>query len=284
MKEAWIAVFRDDLTSKVFSVPSDSDDVLFWIKRFENGQMSGVTHQGNTKPLRSFEFYNSKLLPAVLSADILEYKWTCTGVEEIKHDNQGSSCNCTITDPNNVSVKINLSGYFVRDGGNFGWTPFLDENLYFSAVILLLRMLAHFSNWKELALKKPTIFEDITQVNGVPQSIYNYLHKRKEVLSEVHNQTFDKIAHLKIPVDVTDIIQAIKSKANKLHPSDTMKLGPLEDWIVKESLGNQYTFTSLINFREVNQQSKSFRLDADVSIRLIGDLEHDFDVLEVRLF
>jgi len=170
MKQDWIAVFEDDFDARVFLEPGKSEDVMYWIKRFENGKIHTAVSTGNRYALRSFEFFdkNFNLVNIKFSKNT---GWMCTKVEEPSLDAWGSNCFCHITDVTGRSFKVRISGMY-----NCGNHQIRDVS-YFTALMIFLEMLYEFEDWKDLEKKSKKLYIEITTGSGIPISVFEEVYQ-----------------------------------------------------------------------------------------------------------
>jgi hypothetical protein len=180
MKTDWIAVFKSDYTSKVFFEAVPSNDVLFWIKRYENGLTHTATSTGNIMRLRNFEFYTKDLEPTILSYDG-KNSWSCSEILEKIKDRLGSRCIIKLSDPLGDIKEIRMSGWYSRQG----WNPSIDEDLYFTALIVFLKDMSTYESWANLAKINPSLYTDIVEHNGVPQIIFEEIERRNNAIRQI---------------------------------------------------------------------------------------------------
>ncbi|AYL97758.1 hypothetical protein [Mucilaginibacter celer] len=174
LKEDWIALFDKDLLSKTFLWPGNSNQILYWIKRYENGKYHYPRTTNNKYKLRSFEFFDSQLKPTALEYGGLN-KWECVRLEEKALDASGSYCFCSIKDPLENSLSVRMHGRWNTSHG--GFVTSISQDLYISCLMLFLKELSVYKNWEDLKVNNLEMFTDITKLNGVPQSIFERVEK-----------------------------------------------------------------------------------------------------------
>ena len=167
----WIAVFKRDNICKIFKTPAMSDDVAYWIKRFEDGRNHIPVSTGNVYQLRSFEIFDTNLMKTSLQA--VSGGWKCNQViEEYLTKPSGSNCKWIIEDTNNISKSILATGNLV--GYNLGR---LNEDLDFTAIMVLLKWFSKYKTWNELELKQPNLYNHFVD-HCVPISLFTFIEKK----------------------------------------------------------------------------------------------------------
>jgi len=174
MKQEWLAVVERNLTSMVFSTSAFSDDVLYWIKRFGNGNYHTAVSTDNTYELRSFEFYDKNLTPCIITYGRIN-KWKCLKIKETSLDRTGSHCLITIADPKDQIQEIRMFGLNSEYHGGFRMA--INENFYFTAIILFLNLLSKYIDWEHLEKRDFNLFNDIKNHSGVPLYIFDETEK-----------------------------------------------------------------------------------------------------------
>jgi len=170
IKTDWIAVFKRDNICKVFKTPAMSDDVAYWIKRFEDGRTHIPVSTGNIYQLRSFEIFDTNLMEASLQP--VHDGWKCNQVtEDYLTRPSGSHCKWVIEDTNNISKSILATG-----GLGYGLGR-LNEDLDFTAIMFLLKWFAKYKTWDELNLKESDLYNYFV-VYSVPISLFTYIEKK----------------------------------------------------------------------------------------------------------
>lgn len=179
-KTDWIALFHSDYTSQVFFEAVASNAVLFWIKRSENGRTHRATSTGNIMQLRNFEFYTKNLEPTIFAYDN-KNSWSCAEIRETSKNRLGSSCFIKLVDPLGDMKEIRMSGWYSRPG----WNPSINEDLYFTALILFLKEMSTYESWANLSVTNPSLYTDIVEHNGIPQIIFEETEKRNHTIRQI---------------------------------------------------------------------------------------------------
>ena len=177
--EDWIAIFKNDLSSKVFLKPGISDDILYWVKRFSNGKQYTPSSTYNTYALRDFEIFDSQLQPAEMFYKET-YRWDCTGINEGGRDAYGSYCSCYIKDSIGTVLNINISGQVPTTGG---YQIALEQHLYFPAIVFFLRFLSQYQSWTDVE----NYDNSITKGIGIPVKIFEKVNNRNNYFKDLNN-------------------------------------------------------------------------------------------------
>jgi len=154
----------------VFSTSAFSNDVLYWVKRYDNGHYHTAVSTGNRYELRSFEFYDGNISPCIITYGRIN-KWKCLKVKETGLDKTGSRCLITIADPKDQIQEIRMCGLNSKYYG--GFRTAINENFYFTAIILFLNLLSKYTDWEHLEKRDFNLFDDIKNHTGVPLYIFD---------------------------------------------------------------------------------------------------------------
>ncbi|WP_029275109.1 hypothetical protein [Pedobacter borealis] len=170
----WVAVFKNDFTSKTFKDYVYSDDVLFWIKRTNNLLVHTANSTGNTYFMRNFLFFNQKLEETYIYYSL--NSWKCNDLEETGRDYFGSYCKVSIEDPKGISRTFYLNGDRPSQLS-------LPENLYFTYILFFLKSLDQYKDWNDISIKCKDIYEDYFQKQQIPvniiETVYLNFQERK---------------------------------------------------------------------------------------------------------
>ncbi|RZA02872.1 MAG: hypothetical protein EOP47_05200 [Sphingobacteriaceae bacterium] len=161
----WIGIF-DDNSSKIFDFPASSNQILYWVRRYEDGRKHIPVTTGNVYNLRSFDIFDNNLEQTSLTN--LECNWKCTTINEIYLDRpNGSTCLWNITDSEGRSISLKATGK-IKHGR-------LNEDLDVTAIMVLLDWLSIYLNWQDLNTKEPALFKHMND-HCVPLSLFNFVH------------------------------------------------------------------------------------------------------------
>lgn len=183
-KEEWIALFKKDYISKVFLKPGSSDEVLYWIKRHEDGRFHIPVTTGNIYSLRSFEFYDANLNVTSFRSRGTN-KWVCESFREKSLDAHGSFCECDIKDPDGYVVTLLFRGMNGINHGGFQTT--IDGNLYMSVLMFFLKRLSSASSWKQLEIEDEELHNHLSISKSVPTEFFYKIEQREYKLREYLN-------------------------------------------------------------------------------------------------
>lgn len=173
----WIAIFKNDLTSKVFTEPVKSGNVIYWIKRFEDGRYHRPTTTNNKYALRSFDIFDANFKLAHLQCD--NGDWKCLTFKEHSLDYWGSSCSCIIEDKHNVQLKVSVHGKYPRS--NFNNNASISADLYPISLLFFLKLLSNYECWESLRIENKRLMQEITK--GVPRRIFRQVDRREIFLT-----------------------------------------------------------------------------------------------------
>lgn len=168
----WIAVFKNDLSCKVFQEPGRSEDVLYWVKRTENGKFHTASSTGNTYALRNFNIYSEIMEPTLFACEGEDSNWQCTSIVESSLDYWGSLCFASISDDKGKKIDVRVYGRYASHTN-----ASIADYLYPRAIMYFLTYLSMYNDWSKFELENPTLFDDITNHNGIPSAVFELVNE-----------------------------------------------------------------------------------------------------------
>ncbi len=189
MKEDWIAIFKD-YSCKVFTSAISSNDVLYWIKRYENGRTWTAKSTGNIKNLRSFLIFDNELNPTELGN--LKNSWKFMAVEEIESNFLYQVLEILIKDVNGEQIKLTM------EGSAQTWKVFLYPDCYFEALLIFMIALNEFKNLNDLRTRNIKLSNYLITYKRIPEvfTLITNERYRERHFESINNLTKNKILNV----------------------------------------------------------------------------------------